>query len=99
MEANWVTIAYEDLLRFVSAHGSNNYQCTFCGHHSFTFNGGEDIAGLTNVPVEARLPFVDHRPNAPPGSLNMYSIVCQNCGRTDFFHVNQIVAWLAKNPR
>jgi predicted nucleic-acid-binding Zn-ribbon protein len=94
-----VIIAHEDLQRFVAAHGSNNYQCTFCGNRSFTFNGGEDIAGLPNAPVEARLPFIDGRPNAPVGSLNMYSIVCRNCGRTDFFHVNQIVDWLAKNPR
>jgi ribosomal protein L37E len=93
-----MAIAFDNFVRFLDANAAHEYKCTFCGSRSFGVNSGRTVPGLSNAAVGVTLPFVDPRPNVEGGVHEFYSIACRKCGRADFFHINQINDWLAKNP-
>ena len=71
------------------------YVCIFCGNAGFSVGTYGPTAPQTAALLSAA--FAPWSP-APSDTLphTFYSISCDNCGRTDFFHVNQIDAWKAK---
>jgi hypothetical protein len=94
-----MAISGENIERFLMAKRPSGYVCSFCGNPKFLMNGGRPVPGLNPEPVELALPYTDPRPNVESGEHHFYSIVCSNCGRADFFHLNQINAWLNENPK
>ena len=66
------------------------YVCPFCGHTSFSVNS---ISGTLNTPSLLTI----NSTTTPPGNAHLfYAVSCDNCGRTDFFHSNQVDTWKAR---
>lgn len=91
-----MAVSERDLRRFLAAKLKNN--CPACGTAEYLLNGGPDTPGMNNAPVETHIPGIDRRPGMGSIDHTFYTITCNNCGFTNFHHINQISRWLKENP-
>ena len=85
-------VTKEDIFAaFLNEKKHGTYKCPVCYTETFLINGVGDTEGPAIVKMDAGLRLEDMT-----GSHAFYSFSCANCGHTDFFHINQVNAWLAK---
>lgn len=83
-----MSVSTEDFGAFLFAHRAN-YQCPFCDNPMLRFNVSSlDVVADLAIPVHPA-------PTQPANqSHNFYSISCERCGHTDFFHKAAVHSWL-----
>lgn len=84
-------LTYQDFVDFFEAKRKGTYSCPFCG--SVHFVPAMDLSGT--VPGELVVQLQPAPGIVMPASHNYFAIACTNCGRSDFFHVNQVMQWKA----
>jgi len=90
-----LTIA--DFGAFFEAMRNGTYKCSFCGNETFTVNV-LDIQPQKPEDTTVALLLVPAGPEkVPTDAHEFYSFSCLRCGRTDFFHFNQVRAWIEKS--
>jgi predicted nucleic-acid-binding Zn-ribbon protein len=95
-----MVVSQEDFIRFFEAMKNGTYKCPFCGHERFGVNL---VAAIPSSPrPESPTAVLSLQASIDPDGLPLgphqfYSFSCLNCGRSDFFHRNQVWAWLARN--
>jgi len=87
-----MTVTLKDFDAFFEAMRNGSYKCAFCGTERFKSNA---VIGPAAMLVEARLIVAAAADGLATGAHAFYSASCGKCGRTDFFHANQVEQWLA----
>jgi hypothetical protein len=84
-----------EFAEFFRETSNGTYKCAFCANETFAAN----LVGDPKTPEifgPAAMMIIPGKLDEPPGigaEYHFYSISCRKCGRTDFFHNNQIDAW------
>jgi predicted nucleic-acid-binding Zn-ribbon protein len=86
-----MTVTLQDFDAFFEAMRNGHYKCVFCGNETFKSNALERSPKQL---VEAKLLIAATAENLATGTHDFYSSSCARCGRTDFFHANQVEQWL-----
>jgi len=86
-----MTVTLQDFDAFFEAMRNGSYRCAFCGSVTFKSNALECAPGQL---VEAKLMIAAAADKLATGTHDFYSSSCARCGRTDFFHANQVEQWL-----
>lgn len=83
-----MSFTLKDFEEFFLAKKNGTYKCTFCGKQEFAVNLVSDrIVAKHSIPSTASDGVLTHE-------HDFYSISCTNCGHADFFHNNQVKAWI-----
>lgn len=85
-------ISLKEFNSFFEAMRNGTYKCAFCGNETFT---GNVIDNAASTVVEAKMIIPAGPDNTATGTHQFYSFSCKKCGRTDFFHSNQVEEWFA----
>lgn len=88
-------VTHDELKTFFLEMRRGTYKCDFCTSEVFAASLGAPVGG---VEMAARLALLT-QPTHPPGSPGFhgfYSISCTNCGKSTFFHENQVMQWKAR---
>ena len=84
-----MALTRDEFKRFLE--GTNKgHKCLHCGTETWAVNLA---AGEGADPAVIKL-----TPEGGGGYHGFYSASCSTCGRTDFYHTNQISNWFAQNP-
>lgn len=84
-----MAIRRDDFVRFLKGTALASFVCLNCGNEQYAVN-----VGVEGVAANFR-----YTPRNADGYHEHYSRSCSNCGRTDFFHANQVEKWLKANPK
>lgn len=90
-----MALTTDDFNLFFLTAKNGTYKCAFCGNESFVANSSLRPSGIAAGPemdpALLTMP-IDHQPII---AHHYYAFSCDRCGRTDFFHRNQVDAWIA----
>jgi predicted nucleic-acid-binding Zn-ribbon protein len=86
-----MAISLQDFQRYFDAKRNGTYKCPFCGKETFLPNLQAPGEMALSVMVSANVNPLQ------PSHHHFYSFSCSTCGRTDFFHTNQVERWVSEN--
>ena len=90
-----MTISSVDFGEFLYAHHPN-WQCPFCGHGRFHMNvQAPDLVADLAVPVQ---PMGVIGLSDTPLTHNFYTLSCEKCGYTHWFHKAAVHRWIGQRP-
>jgi predicted nucleic-acid-binding Zn-ribbon protein len=74
--------------KFFDTKKTGTYKCPVCSHEQFSLNGGGPDADLSLAALAASDPTLEKSSHA------FYTMTCENCGHTIFFHQRVIENWM-----
>ena len=98
-----MAVSIADFSKYFAAQKSGTYKCVFCANEQFIANavslpsasdGSPSLAALLIVPTVA-----NREDTSFAGNHTFYSISCTKCGRSDFFHSNQVEGWVSEQEK
>jgi hypothetical protein len=87
-------ITIEDFTAFFEAKKKAIYKCPFCDSPHFNI-----AQTWQETPAEGQVWFVPGPGIVQHGYHSYYAILCNNCGRADFFHAPTVDTWLTQAGR
>jgi hypothetical protein len=86
-----MALTEQEFTNFFETIKKGTYACPFCGGVRFSFGVNyEGTPATVTTPMHVST-------GEQPGFHAYQTLVCDTCGRTDFFHVRMLDAWKAKN--
>ena len=94
-------VSPEDFAKFFDSKKTGTYKCPVCSHEQFRVNGLlQPAPGGQSGPMGLiSMPAIEKLPGPIAAQHTFLSFSCANCGRADFFHINQFNDWMAEQPK